>query len=256
MTMPSSYAMRSAIHPKDDAELDLIAAMVDGDEEKAKAELLDLMQSIMERGEELWQWASEYAEPGYGKPEHGILFGDWNEARFRKPVVDPVTCKGVRPRKYTPPVHSLSSRVSELVEATGLDIELEWDDEWSMCDECNRAVRTSEDSYFWKPAYAIIGECSLVCHECILEDPEELIQELIGDSDRADTIGIDLTEQGFEQFREYVTGWHSHQNDSPAKVMEEILHLYPDAEVVFQIVSTAQFDTRWTAWFRNEREDS
>lgn len=60
------------------------------------------------------QWVSEYAEPGYTQPQKGILFANWNY---------------------------FHCGIDTLLENYGFAIE--WNDEWSTCEECNRAVRTS-----------------------------------------------------------------------------------------------------------------
>lgn len=85
-------------------------------------------------------WASEYVEPGYDAPRKGILFADWN---------------------YFP------AKVADLLESYGYTTE--WEDEWSVCDDCYRAVRTQPDSWSWRPSYTLKNEGEIVCVECDAE---------------------------------------------------------------------------------------
>ena len=84
-------------------------------------------------------WSAEYAESGYGAPEKGILFADWN----------------VFPRG-----------VDTILERAGYD--LQWSDEWGTCEDCGKAVRTSPDGWDWHPYYAEaeIENGSFICLDC------------------------------------------------------------------------------------------
>src|ERR1700733_2652991 len=75
------------------------------------------------------QYAHAYGEPGYTDPKKAILFANWN-----------YFCK----------------EVYNLLGKAGYA--LEWSDEWSTCNDCGNAVRTSADSYSWQPFYAIVND--------------------------------------------------------------------------------------------------
>ncbi len=81
------------------------------------------------------QYAASYAEPGYDDPAKGILFSDWNYF----------------PRDLT-----------DILETYGYAIE--WEDEWSTCYECGKAVRTSPNCHNWTPSYVIEDE--IICKDC------------------------------------------------------------------------------------------
>lgn len=81
-------------------------------------------------------YAPEYAEAGYTQPKRGILFANWNVFPYR---------------------------LAELLEKLGYATE--WSDEWAICDDCARAIRTSPDSHFWKPFYTA-SDAGYVCHTC------------------------------------------------------------------------------------------
>src|SRR5262245_37954667 len=78
-------------------------------------------------------YASGYAEPGYHDPDNGVLFANWN----------------VFPRGF-----------DRVLEQAGYAVE--WSDEWSTCEDCGKAVRTSPNSYGWQRSYELIDDCSIV----------------------------------------------------------------------------------------------
>ncbi len=75
------------------------------------------------------RFAPGYAERGYDVPTKGVLFADWNKF----------------PRDF-----------DKVLERAGYAVE--WSDEWSQCDDCQRAFRTSADSYCWTPEGVYIEE--------------------------------------------------------------------------------------------------
>jgi len=82
-------------------------------------------------------WYADYAERGYTCGARGVLSADWNY---------------------------FTRDVDTLLERAGFSVE--WSDEWTMCDECNRAVRTSPDSHGYQPYY-VIQHSSIVCLDCL-----------------------------------------------------------------------------------------
>src|SRR3954467_13428569 len=70
---------------------------------------------------------STYGEPGYADPKAGILFANWNN-------VPEHISRGLERRGFAP----------------------EWSDEWLINHDGNSEhVRTSPDSYGWKPSYGL-----------------------------------------------------------------------------------------------------
>ena len=108
-------------------------------------------------------YAIGYAEPGHTDPARGILFADWNKF----------------PRETT-----------DALEKAGYAIE--WSDEWTTCEDCNKAIRTSEDSFCWKPAYnhKRMDEGTAVCVKCEPENMFFLFE--LRDSDGNDCSVSDL----------------------------------------------------------------
>ena len=111
----------------------------------------DVIRNSLESGDGTLDWAPGYVEPGYSAPERGVLFANWN------------------PKDFSPEIPSFCSRLAGAIEKSGLDYELEWCDEWTMCGDCGKAVRTQPDSHGWTPSFKILDGCELVCVDC-LED--------------------------------------------------------------------------------------
>jgi hypothetical protein len=171
------------------------------------------------------QFAAEYAEPGYTNPESGILFANWNQC---------------------------SRRVQDLLETAGYS--LEWEDEWTTCGECGRALQISPDSYSWLPSYVLVDECSIVCHDCA--DPESYLESIEDNPRKAVTPDIDPTEYGYVLLDDsFENGFYPGQNDDPAKISKE-LHAKGYKHLLFKIDGKGQFDISFSVYHKPEEEDS
>jgi hypothetical protein len=169
------------------------------------------------------QFAAEYAEPGYTNPESGILFANWN---------------------------ACSRRVMDLLEQAGY--ECEWEDEWTTCGECGKALRTSPDSYSWLPSY-VDYECEYICHDCI--DPESYLESIEDNPRKAVTPDIDPTEYGYILLDDsFENGFHPGQNDDPAKISKE-LHAKGYKRLLFKIDGKGQFDISFSVYHKPEGEE-
>lgn len=187
----------------------------------------------IEWGEHELDYCIGYAEPGYGATDTVVVFADWNATELA-PLADTI----------------------EATDGAGL----EWSDEWHRCDECYRAVRIEPDSYSWRPYYAWVNECEIICADCLREDVAGNLEQYRNDPDNAVTWAshADMVAAGWERWapadpRTFETGWHPGQTDDPRSVLDMIRE-ETDADVVFLIDSTGQFDMRWSAWV--EREDA
>ena len=101
-----------------------------------RAQLTRSVQSEIEN----MGFAPDYAEPGYDIPARGILFANWN----------------VFPRNF--------DRVLER-----LGFAAEWSDEWTTCDDCNRAMRTCASGHDWRPQFDIHSD-DYRCADCRADD--------------------------------------------------------------------------------------
>jgi hypothetical protein len=167
------------------------------------------------------EFASEFAEPGYSANKRGILFANWNEC---------------------------SRRVFVMLETYGYT--LEWEDEWTTCEGCGNAFRTSGDSYGWT-MYGSIDDDGCYCGDCIKNVPDGYLARLEDDATRAITIaGIDPAEHGYTKHNgTYEAGLYPGQDAQPAKILEA-LHAAGHTGVVFAIEGVGQFDVDFTVWIR------
>jgi hypothetical protein len=183
---------------------------------------------------------SGYAEPGYGDETSVVVLGNWNPKRWVREGDAPLTL-----------AENLGPRLFDAL--TRLGAECEWLDEWYQCQGCYKAVRTQQDSYSWKPSYADLdGE--ILCHTCLIGMGEDAITSYVNDATKAVTWadGNHLETLRFEEIDEdYASGWYPGQNADPVKILAGILSERPDAEVVFLIDSTGQFDIRFSAYVRD-----
>lgn len=192
---------------------------------------------------------SGYAEPGYPSGDDVVIvLGDWND-KIR--YVD-----GVREV-----LDDFPSRLARSLERVGA--ELEWLDEWYSCSGCFRAVRSTENSYHWKPAY-LWTDNGPVCHECAIGDGEDALTAY-GDEregyinnpqkcvtwcepEHVESFGFVKWEPGNPQT--YENGWHPGQTDDPKVIFDVILEAHPTAEVIFFLDESSQFYVRFSAYVR------
>lgn len=168
------------------------------------------------------QYSPEYAEPGYDNSSKAILFANWNY---------------------------FSNDATDLLEKYGYRIE--WEDEWSMCSDCQKAFRISADSYGWQPSYfEMDGE--LLCIECVnMEDYLETLEDkpthALNDHVNPEDYGYTQLEDNFEN------GFHPGQNDNPKEIYKR-LRQAGHTRLLFNIDSVGQFDMRFSIWKKQTEE--
>lgn len=86
-------------------------------------------------------FAPYYADKRETQPRKAVLMANWN---------------------------SLPTRLTDLLELAGYAIE--WSDEWTTCDACNGAIRTSPTGYFWTPQYKVDENSSMLCLPCYADE--------------------------------------------------------------------------------------
>ncbi len=182
-----------------------------------------------------------YSEPGYDDPKSGVVaFGNWNNVtrydghEFHE-------------------IDSVPGRVASLLEKLG--VELDWSDEWCICDGCRKAVRTQANSYRWRPSYADDGNGNILCHKCLKADPTEYLQSLEGSSNRCVTIDLDLEAAGYKLLSDdYQNGLYGGQSDRP-ELIAEALREQGVERFVFTLDSTGQFDIAFSVWVYEDEID-
>lgn len=183
--------------------------------------------------EEVTLHSEGYAEPGYTDPECGVIaLGNWNRVT-----------KYVDGKFET--IDNTPARLGELFEKMG--IELEWADEWVECDECSKLIRSSPNSYGWQ-FNGWIGECHIMCADCVLKDPEDYLNELEGDSSKAITMDLDPEKHGYTLLEDkFENGWYGGQSANPtviAKSLEQ-LGIY---RYLFKVDDVGQFDMQFSVY--------
>ena len=194
------------------------------------------IESIVEcaekRSGQQFQFVYDYAEPGYSA-ERGIVLGNWNpKCGFSVP-------KEEQRRDAV-------SKLGRVLESLGF--ELEWEDEWTTCCDCGKAVRTSGDCYSWTPHYVWTNDCEIVCLDCL--DTADYLTSIEDDPNKACPPGQNPEEHGYTKFNgDFETGWHPGQNDKPADILKR-MHALSMSGVVFKIAEQSQFYTVWQAYYR------
>lgn len=167
---------------------------------------------------EYMQYAPAYAERGYDDPAKGILFANWNY---------------------------FSREVSDILERAGYAIE--WSDEWTTCCNCGKALRTSADSYGWRPSYlCAVDDSDYCCIDCA--DIESVLESYEDNPNRAFNDHVNPADYGYEQIEgDFENGWHPGQNDDPKAIFKRLREAGHD-RILFTIDSVGQFDMRFSAW--------
>lgn len=138
------------------------------------------------------------------------------------------------------------------------EVEFGWDDEWTSCCECYKAVRTTPTHYGWTPSYMWISDCEIVCHEHYEDYAESIIDYYKNETNKAvnrDFFPI-LEKAGFicyspdEYCQRFETGFHPGQTDDPKKIAEDIEKELPGYDYIFKIDSVGQFDVNWSVYLR------
>jgi hypothetical protein len=191
------------------------------DEQQKSARDADIRSAISEI--ENMDFSAEYAEPGYSNPLKGILFADWN---------------------YFP------RGIDSILERYGYQIE--WSDEWTTCEQCGRAVRTSPDSHGYQPSYVILNDCEIVCVDCLNGDAGDYLESLENHPNRALNVpAINPAKWGYVQLEDgFESGFHPGQNDNPKAIYARLHAQYP--RLLFKIDGVGQFDFTFSVWHRPE----
>lgn len=131
-------------------------------------------------------------------------------------------------------------------------------DEWSKCDECDKLIRTSPDSYSFKPDYWYSDEHGLLCGDCVRNNHAlEYAQTLINEPRKANTIlgENELEELGFTLIdKDFENGWYD-RHDSPEEILETALEKHPEGAFLFSISGVGQFATQFELWGADIEEE-
>lgn len=133
-------------------------------------------------------------------------------------------------------------------------------DEWAKCDECDKLIRTSPDSYSFKPDYWFSDEHGLLCGDCVRNNHDvslEYVRTMINNAEKANTIlgENELEELGFTLIdKDFENGWYD-RHDSPEEILETALEKHPEGAFLFSISGVGQFATQFELWGADLEED-
>jgi hypothetical protein len=194
-------------------------------------------------GDVVTNYGVGYAEPGYHDDDTPWVLGNWNDKkRYDNDTQTRVTTS------------TAPSRLFDALERIG--VQGEWSDEWTRCSHCQRIVRTSGDSYMWKPFYVNLPDGDVLCGTCALDDAwtDEVFSEYINRSDRVitwcDAAHLESLGWTRDNPREYQNGMHPGMNDKPAVILAGIQQADPTLDVVFWLDEASQFYIGFSAFTR------
>ena len=125
-------------------------------------------------------------------------------------------------------------------------------DEYSGCDCCYKAFRTSPTSYSWVADYWV-GDGFIFCGDCVRENEDyskEYLESLENNPKRANTILLDddIKKAGYRKIiPECEYGWYGRQ-DSPKEILERVIHNNKNGRYLFSISGCRQFSTDFDMW--------
>jgi hypothetical protein len=175
------------------------------------------------------------AEPGYDdKP---TVLGNWNKIS-----------KWHKDRSID--LDEAPARMAHALEAAGLSIE--WSDEWTVCADCSKLVRSQPDSYSWTRAYWDDEDGYAHCERCTDKDDSEYLEWLEGHEDRAATFQVDLEAAGYKCLEDRLeSGLYGGQDASPSKIAAA-LRKQGVERFIFSLDSVGQFDARFSLWVHSD----
>lgn len=218
----------------------------------------DTVRAILEsRLGDDFQHAHEYGEPGYSTGGDGstpiIILGNyWCRCGKNPHAGQPKGWNYAADSVVEPgDLHDHAAhhpRIWAQMESQG--VEFEWNDEWVIDYDADKAYRTSGDSYQWKPSAIYTEGGDLLTPD---SDIDEWIAWAANEPTRCITIRVDLDDAGFElvnRDHSYESGWHPGQNDDPVKILEREQRYHPDDTFVFTLDENSQFYSGFSLWRR------
>jgi hypothetical protein len=200
---------------------------------------VDALLAIAEKMHYDIQLVGGCCEPGYDdKP---VAIGNWNSrTEYHSCAREFKTLDETMPR------------LAKLFEKLGY--ECEWEDEWVVCDECGKAMRTEPDSYSWKPYYWTEG-CSYICGDCTKDSPSDYLEHLSGNSNVALAFDIDLEKHGYAlHSKDFESGFHEGQDADP-KALAKTLVANGVTDFIFVLDDVSQFCVSFSVWIKPQEEE-
>lgn len=186
-----------------------------------------LLNALLESGE-IENICSNYGEQGYNLEEgkKAILLANWNNF----------------------------DKYPNFMEWLEENYELEWSDEWIIDYDCDKAYRTSPDSYGWQQQFRITDSGELITPDSDIEDwIEYCVMTDYKQQARCLPDFIDrelLIEEGFYLISEDNANGLYGRTDDPNKIAEEVFNETEYTEIIFILDSVSQFELEFSVYAR------
>lgn len=152
----------------------------------------------------------------------------------------------------------------ENLERESDEFETGWCDEYTMCDNCYKAIRTQPTHYGWLSQY-LLFDGGIICGHCLMESLDDYLEYFINNADRAITVhgmAEGLEKRGWTCLADnenycarYETGFHHGQTDDPQRVADWVRENLPNYDFIFDITSVGQFDIHWRILVKKREEN-
>jgi hypothetical protein len=152
--------------------------------------------------------------------------------------------------------NNVNDKIPNFIENCGYEIGYE--DEYTLCCNCNRACQLYPNFYGDEPDWMIINNCEVVCKECIEDLIEDIIKEYSNNYRKAvyNWFYPYLEKNNFvcyspdEYCKRFESGFHYGQNDNPRVISQEIEENLPEYDYIFMIDGIGQFDIQWNVFLK------
>lgn len=144
----------------------------------------------------------------------------------------------------------VSNRVERIISNMGY--ECRYQDEGYRCDDCYKFVPAHAGYHGDMETAVIVGDCSVMCPNCVRESPDDYIKGLTNNPDGAQKLLSDdaLIEMGWVKLNEdsYESGFHPGQTDDGHNVTERLRKNGEKRDLLFSIDGAGQFDVSFSVW--------
>jgi len=183
-------------------------------------------------------FASGYAEPGYEGDQ--IVFANWN------PIPRSDRDSG---QIY---LDETFAKLSVIFEKLGLHCE--WADDWTICIDCNKALRTKPDCSHWAPSYWWIPGEGCVCQECTEKDLESYFSHLEGNDGASEKFGFELSKYGYKLIQgDLNVGIREGLQHDPTEIAAALSEAY-FRRFIFVLDYSDMFERIYSVWLHKSED--
>ena len=169
-----------------------------------------------------------------------VALADWNEQdRYDATTGRRLPIRGGK----------LIERLGEFFERIG--VQCEWSDEWSICGDCYRAIRTEPDSHGYRPQYWV-GDGDIFCHWCLADNPGSYLDSLLDSENECCEIAqLDPAEHGYVIIGETRETYAPLFDGEKQKVLDALKML--GVNWIVKAIHTGS-EITWSVWQKAEDE--